>query len=318
MGGALLSDKGLDTVRFRWRMDNQAYEGFSKNRLMTRGGEGYSEGHRGERYVQTPLGRVGVYRDGLVYMEGRAAALEAADPENHDLLDPVRITLAEQVARDLALEVGAPLDDQPARLGRVDLASELRFSDDSEGSAFLHSLGSLDVPWCKSRVDGRKGDRIETVSFHGTRGKTIYLRAYDKGVEAGTDPPGNRIRVERQKRYRKDREIYASELNVFDLRRAFLGREFQSLVNLPSATVCDLRGSIEAILDRSCNWQQAERLVGFVVAGCSLLPHMGRSVQYDRYAELRSIGVFIDPAQIKRLEVPVGRYLQTLGAAWAA
>lgn len=318
MSGALLSDAGLDTIRFRWRLDNEAFQKFSENRLMTRGGEGYSEGARGERYVQTPLGRVGAYRDGLFYLEGRAAAIKEHDPANHDLLDPLRVDLAEQVAREIVSDVGVPLDGQPATLGRIDLASELRFGSSAEGSAFLHSLSSLDVPWCKSRTDGRKGEHIESVSFHGTRGRTIYLRAYDKGVESGTNPPGLRIRVERQKRYRKSAEPFVSDLDVSDLRRAYLGREFKALVDLPSATVCDLRGSLEAIYERAESWQQACRLAGFAVLGKHLEPEISRTSWYRLLGEFRSIGVFIDPAQVKRLEVPVGQYLQTLASAWAA
>lgn len=308
---ALLSAHGIDTVRFRWRETNEEF-----NRFIRRP-EGVIQGHRGEMYVQTGLGRVGAYPDGLFYMEGRAEAIRTMDRDNHDLGSVENLQITERVAREFMSENWAHVgQDESARLGRIDLASELRFLDGVDGSAFLHSLAGLDVPWCKSRVDGRKGSQIETVSFHGTRGKTIYLRAYDKGIEAKTDPAGIRIRVERQKRFRKTREPTPFDLNVVDLRKAFWGREFKNLADLPTATVCDLPDALGVLCERAETYAQLERLAGYLTVG-----HMvdyERTTRWRREAELRSLGIFVDPSQVERLEVPVGRYLQTLGAVWAA
>lgn len=311
---ALLSDSGVDTIRFRWREDNVTYLKFQRRP------EGTIEGHRGERYIQTPLGRIDAFPDGMCYMEGRAAAINARDRDEHALASIPEVYLAEQAAAAYMRENGCELGDSPARLGRIDLASELRFDDPQEGSAFLHSLASLDVPWCKSRVDGRKGANIETVSFHGTRGKTIYLRAYDKGVESGTQRAGVRIRMERQKRFRKEREPLATDLDFTDLRRAFWGREFSRLSNLRTASVVDLAGAMELLCERATNYAQLERLAGYLLIGN--YPWAADTIKRDsrerRDAELRALGVFVDPTQIERLEVPMGAYLQTLGSAWAA
>lgn len=312
---AILSDRGLDTVRFRWREDSSIYD------LFGRRAEGYQQGYHGEKFVQTQLGRLGVYPDGLVYLEGRAKALSVWNRDEHELLPPHHVLSAEQGAREWARENGAPISEAAATLGRIDLASELRFSSGVEGGAFLHSLAALDVPWCKSRVDGRKGDSIETVSFHGVRGKTIYLRAYDKGVESGTAAPGKRIRVERQKRFRKTREPMAADLNVVDLRKWYIGREFEKLSDLPSSTVVDIRGALSVLMEAEyLTGAEKLRLAGYSVLG-RYLEEAGEipSRSARRYrAELRSAGISLDPTQVGRLEVPVGRYLQTLGAAWAA
>lgn len=297
-------------MRFRWRADNTVYRRWQQRP------EGTIEGYRGERFTQTPFGRIGVYPDGMVYLEGRAAAIVAQDRTDHSLLPVHGVSAAERVARSLVQAAGAPIGDEVARLGRVDLAAELRFSDPRSGSAFLHSLGSLDVPWCKSRVDGRKGDSIETVSFHGTRGSTIYLRAYDKGVESGTAPPGVRIRVERQRRFRKEREPSPLDFQGSDIRRAYLGREFRLLTDLPSATVCDVPAALETLANSATSWQQFERLAGYLCAGFAI--EYPRSTGYNRSAELRALGIFVDPTQREPLEVPVGRYLQALASAWSA
>jgi len=311
MSGALLSDSGIDTVRFRWRESNEEYQEFSRRP------EGVVEGYRGERFVQTKLGRVGVYRDGLAYWEGRASAILADDPGDHNLLVPDDLHLAELAARDFVVASGVPLIAEP-RLGRVDLASELRFQSSAEGSAFLHSLAGLDVPFAKARVDGLKGSHIESVSFHGTSGKTIHLRAYDKGVESGSDPAGRRIRVERQKRFRKSVEPTSQDFVFSDLKRAFWGREFKKLTTLDTAVVANLPDSLLALYERADSWSQAARLGGFLVFGRLLEEEMSRAAVYRFRSELRSLGIFVNDAVVERLEVPVGKYLQTLGAAWAA
>jgi hypothetical protein len=257
-----------------------------------------------------------MYPDGLTYFEGRVSALTDASPDQHRLGQIHELPLAERVARQIAEDNYAFTGDQEGRLGRLDLASELRFSNRSAGRAFLHALSTMDVPWCKSRTDGRKGDGIETVSFHGTRGKTIYLRAYDKGVESSTAPSGERIRVERQRRFRKEREPIASGIKSAELHRMYIGREFRYLYDLPTAVVVDVPGALDELWQKAETHIQFERMAGFIVAGHVI--DYPQSIRYKRAAELRQLGISIDHTQSERLEVPVGRYLQTLAAAWAA
>lgn len=297
-------------MRFRWRESNDEYRTFQQRP------EGVVEGYRGERFVQTELGRLGVYPDGMIYYEGRAAAFLAGDPRDHSLAAVQDLTSAEQAALIIAEQNGMRFSEGSlARLGRIDLAAELRFDEPDEGSAFLHSLAALDVPWCKSRVDGRKGSHLETVSFHGTRGSTIYLRAYDKGIESGTHSPGKRIRVERQKRYRKTKEPRAVDLNVLDFQKAYVGREFARLAELPSATVCNVPDAADVLWERAETWSQFERLAGYITMGAYIA--YPEHIEYRRQAELRNLGIFVDPAQNERIDVPVGRYLETLATAWA-
>jgi hypothetical protein len=257
-----------------------------------------------------------MYPDGLAYFEGRVSALADGTPDQHRLGGIHELPLAERVARRIAEDNFVYTGDEDGRLGRLDLASELRFSHRGAGRAFLHALATMDVPWCKSRTDGRKGEGIETVSFHGTRGKTIYLRAYDKGVESGTAPPGQRIRVERQRRFRKEREPALAEMTSADLHRMYVGREFSHLVDLPTAVVCNVPEALDVLWQQAESWQQFERMAGYIVAGHVI--DYERTTRYDRASELRRLGIAIDHTQLERVEVPVGRYLQTLAAVWAA
>jgi hypothetical protein len=96
----------------------------------------------------------------------------------------------------------------------------------------------------------------------------------------------------------------------------FVGREFASLAELPSATVCNVPESLDVLWRSEASWSEFERLAGYIVAGRYI--DYPRSTRYNRAAELRAHGIFIDPMAEERLEVPVGRHLQTLAAAWAA
>jgi hypothetical protein len=108
-------------------------------------------------------------------------------------------------------------------------------------------------------------------------------------------------------------------LNVFDLRKWYLGREFEPLSDLPCATIADLRGALISIAQKSSlSPQQKMRLAGYAVLGRYIEDEIPRTTIYRLRSELRQAGIFVDPTQIERLEVPVGRYLQTLSSAWAA
>jgi|GEM_PF-6316760 len=309
-GGAVCSDAGVDTVRFRFRGVDGAYDRIVRHSL------GAHEGPRGERWRHGTTGRVGVYPDGLAYVEGRAAALVEGSRDCHDLLTVGDLPLAEQAARAQMLEVVGTSGGEHAALGRVDLAAELRFSRGDEGQAFLHALRALDVPHGKVGMDGGKAGAIETVYVRGITGRSVHMRAYDKGLEAGTDGPGRRIRVERQIRPRKSREQTVAMFQASNTRAAFLGR-LAAFQDVPSVCVADAAGAIDRLAELhdqgAISGSQLHRLTGYVV-------HRGRGLsrtrRYAHAQELRAVGVAFDPVALERSVVPVGRYLRALAAAW--
>jgi len=75
---------------------------------------------------------------------------------------------------------------------------------------FLHALSLADVPWAKVGTEGKKRECIQTVNFRSVRGRTILMRAYDKGIESGVASPGELIRFERQRRYHERDELSVS------------------------------------------------------------------------------------------------------------
>ena len=186
---------GIDTVRYRYRADPHAYTKFAHAGAS-------SEGPRGELHRQADGARIGAHRDGMLYAEGRLAAI-LNGPDDHSLLPMAAL---EHGAHAAAQRFGFDVDPVDARLGRLDIAAELRFDDGDDGLAFLHALSLADVPWAKVGTEGKKREHIQTVNFRSVRGRQILMRAYDKGVEADIAPAGQLIRFERQRRYRKPAE----------------------------------------------------------------------------------------------------------------
>lgn len=160
----------------------------------------------------------------LIYFEGRLGAVAADCATDHKLASPAHLPKAAGEAsqafeRVTGLAKGA-LQDAEQSVRRLDLAAELRFECRSDGLAFLRALSCLSVPRRKTQV-WKRGGRVETVSFHYLAGG-LLLRVYDKGVElkargcADAEPPGHRIRLERQHRWQRKKQKAPEQIATAD------------------------------------------------------------------------------------------------------
>lgn len=299
---------GVDTVKFRFRGDVASHERFARSAP-------HREGPRGEVYRQTDGIRLGAYRDGTLYAEGRLAALVNGSGD-HSLLPIAALGDGAAAARE---RFGFAVDASVVAVGRLDVAAELRFEDGRDGLAFLHALSRADVPWAKVGTEGKKRDRIQTVNFRSVRGRTILMRAYDKGVESDLASPGELIRFERQRRYRKRSELRVEDAADFDIARLFIGRELESLSRVTAEVVCDVWGAVDR-LNELVRWgsikaSRADALAGFLVRRGE--GHK-QSTWYSRWAALRELGILIDPLARERSSVLVGRHLREMVEALAA
>jgi len=294
--------RGIDTVRYRFRGD-----AYGKQRFALSGP--YQEGARGELYRQDEGIRLGAARDGMLYVEGRLAAI-LNGPEDHSLQPVGAIG---EGATAASCQFGFDVDPRHASLGRLDVATEQRFQDGDAGLAFLHALSLADVPWAKVGTEGKKRERIETVVFRSVRGRTVLLRAYDKGVESGTAQPGEVIRLERQRRYRKSVEPSVQQSVSYELEKVFVGRELQSLVDVSAEVVCDVWGAVDRLNEYArggvITAGKADALAGFLARGGEA--HKP-STWYGRWAEIRKLGIIVDPLARERTTVPVGSYLRAM------
>lgn len=200
---------GVDTISWGWS-DPEAVDRLLRLEGMVPKGD-----HQPLRVVPAPGGAVRLSRrlDGLgqvgafpgasmLFVEGRARALERRDEADHGLGRPAKLADVQgQVIDQLAEMLGAAPEARPA-LRRVDLTGELMFRRGEDGRELLWLVDQLHSPTHKTApVRERGGPGIETAYWRTPRRSIPVLRVYDKGVESGTARPGERVRIERQIRY---------------------------------------------------------------------------------------------------------------------
>lgn len=173
------------TLRALDRLSALPFQGSDDRRLLQRG--------RGDaRLIYFPS-------YGMVRFEGRCAAIQRDDADNHELADPVALLDVKRAAQEIVGDLCGELVDQ-AEAARLDIAADLTCSA-ADGLALLRVLRHARPPRAKWMVYENPGDRMpETVAFVTQKRGAILLRAYDKGLESSTAPRGERIRIERQVR----------------------------------------------------------------------------------------------------------------------
>lgn len=150
------------------------------------------------------LGTVGAYPGAsMLFVEGRARALELADEKNHGLAAPGALRFVQdQVTEGLGKLLGRRLA-APGGLRRADLTGELEWDRPEDGREFLQLLSGMHSPRHKVETVMELGaGGMETVTWKTPKRFATVMRAYDKGVESGSAPAGERIRLERQLRFK--------------------------------------------------------------------------------------------------------------------
>lgn len=301
-------EPGLDTARLRFRAEPGLAEAL-RHRLPA----DWCLQARGELRRTKDGVTVGAFPDGLAYVEGRVHAL-VGEPENVALAEPRVLVEAADLWRD-SLGVEAV-----AEVGRADVTGELLFDEARDGLDFLAALRHVDLPWLKIGTEGWKRGELETVYGRSSRGRSVQFRAYDAGVHHGTHAPGERIRLERQRRFRKERARAVADFVAEPLASWFVGRELRKLVDDGGdVLVCNERGAHRELRKRvmagELSPQTGERLAGFLVlhgAGLS------RATRFRRASELRQLGLAVDRTASSSSVVPVGQYVGRVVESFAA
>jgi hypothetical protein len=150
------------------------------------------------------LGTVGAYPEAsLLFVEGRARALELADESNHGLASPASLRSVQDRVTDGLGELLGGAVRAPSALRRTDLTGELNWDRAEDGREFLQLLAGMHSPRHKIETVMELGAAgMETVTWKTPKRFATVMRAYDKGVESGSAPPGEQIRLERQIRYK--------------------------------------------------------------------------------------------------------------------
>lgn len=330
---------GVDTVSFAWRPVGDEL-------LWRRLGGGAEDGHICGLWQVRPAGVVGgwmlkkkigaaswfFYPDSrLIYCEGRLAAILAGDPRDRSLapffaLHFAALNLSEAFAPVIAHDPEEGIGGDPARVRRLDLAAELRWSDPADGIATLRALGDLSLPRVKV-CEWRHEGRTETIAYYtATKKKRLLHRIYDKGVESGSDQAGVLLRFERQHRFTKDAQEPVAQLALVGDPEALWLDGFEDWAKaaerlMIGGTDAAQRHLVEKVERGELQREKAERLVGSLAIARMRgegwwrdlgKPHLGNR----RRRELADHEVALAPSAKPEREVPLGDAIQALRAAW--
>lgn len=263
----------------------------------------------------------------LIYAEGHPA--EGQLCRAGDLDDGLSALVRSLRDHGIELPAGRSCDRQGtvkraglAGLRRLDLTVDLDVGRGVDGLALLAGMGSIEVPRLKSETLRERGGRaVETITWKGSRG--IVARMYDKGIESGTQPRGEYLRLEAQLRYQAGGRLDPTGLNAHHVRARFIER-FAPLwqatkgVNVVGALAAPQKIT-ELVRNGDITGSQGDRLLGFIIryAAGHELGYDERTV-YRRRAELRKLGLVAADGVLEEIEVDLASVLDACmdSATW--
>ncbi len=256
---------------------------------------------------------------GLVAVEGRMSAMLHRDESDHELAPARRLEEAETAAEEV---LGHVLDYRPCgqtivQGRRYDLAAEHTFEDGADGLAFLRTIGGM-CP-ARMRLTHERGadGQVQTVYVRTARAGVVQQRFYDKGVESGSHPPGERIRAESQVRPVKSKRMSPGAIGRSDLRSQFIRRMEPYVKQSADIIAAGPEAAVEQLAGRAAREEitmaRAERMTGSLI----FLERYGRSIYgtqqgQRRLRDLRDAGIALEHELPPDRVVPVGQLLREM------
>ncbi len=229
------------------------------------------------------------------------------------------------------------LADYAAVVRRLDYAAEVHFADGGDGLASLGEFAEVAASTRKGECWSAHG-RVETVYLR--RGEQRLFRIYDSGTKRrvegrGDDPPGVRLRFERQRRWKSGRRPRPETLQRQDPAKLW-GEDLAKVLPLGSQaiTVSTPEGLARELARRAeageMTAETAERLAGFVAItsqrGSDWWHQLGRAqVGYRRVRALRELGLVrarstprAAAPRAAAKPLPLRAVMQAVAGAWVA
>ena len=245
---------------------------------------------------------------GIVKGEGRLSALLDGDARSYRLAERGELVDAEEAMRaELRELVGRVPDGGRAEVSRYDLSVDRAYARD-DGIAAIRAMKSLCPLGYVSRVYGMPDGTVNSVAYCTERRGVVAFRAYDKGVESGSDPRGERVRFEAQNKRRSGQRRSPEVVARGDLQADFartiapvLQAATEVKVMSPSTAVEQLG---QMVARDELTPARAERIAGSI----AFLHTFGRGFYDQRQSQrrlkaLRDVGIAVDD------EMPAGALL---------
>jgi hypothetical protein len=212
-------------------------------------------------------------------------------------------------------------------LRRCDATVDLDTGSRSRGLAILAGVAAVATTTPRSQAEVRFATdgtgAVETVYLRGYSGIKILGRWYDKGLESGVAPRGERVRAEDQRRYPRGHRRGVHELEASYVRSKFQQRFYPLWQATKGVTVAGplvLADRLADLVDEGeISSRKAELLAGYLV----LQPRgvcQKRSTTYNRRKELRELGLVVADGVLEEVEVDLHEVLEEAleSPAWGA
>jgi hypothetical protein len=164
------------------------------------------------------------------------------------------------------------------------------------------------------------GRSIETVTWEGVKGKVA--RAYDKGVEAATHAPGERIRLEDQRRLPRGARVGAEQFSP-GFARSMFQRRFDPLQKATKGvTVTTAAGAVrkvaEAVDAGEITPASGLKVIGYLLADREGV-HLGsRMTRYRHRKCANELGLVLADGVLDEVEVPLHDLVdEVMEAEWS-
>ncbi len=154
---------------------------------------------------------------------------------------------------------------------------------------------------------------VETVYVRGFSGVKILGRWYDKGMESGCAPRGERVRAEDQRRYPKGHRRGIHELEAHYVKSKFQQRFYPLWQATKGVTVAGpmivAEKLAELVQEQELTARQAEQLCGYLLMS-KLGVKQKRSTTYNRRKSLRDLGLVVTETCLQEVEVDLHAVLE--------
>jgi hypothetical protein len=252
--------------------------------------------------------------------EGLVAALEACG---------VPVPASQWAASPEQEDVLPGFEGQPGfgGLRRCDATVDLDPGSRGRGLAILAGVAAVATTAPRSQAEVRFAKdgtgAVETVYVRGYSGVKILGRWYDKGLESGSDPRGERVRAEDQRRYPKGHRRGVHELEVAYVKGKFQQRFYPLWQATKGVTVAGplvLADRLVELVDQGeVSARQAEQLAGYVVLQKRGV-RASRATTYRRRSRLRELGLVVADGCLEEVEVDLHEVLDEAleSPAWGA
>jgi len=209
---------------------------------------------------------------------------------------------------------------------RLDSTVDLAFADPAEGLAALAGVAALPLPRVKTKVIREVGGRrVETVYFHGSAGRTVLGRWYDKGIESGGARRGMHVRPEDQRRFAKDARLTVDAIAQGTYVRDAFVKRFEPLWK--AAKGVKVAGAIE-LAQRLAELQdeglitpgEAKAMAGHLLLETACAQRQSQSQRNRDRRRCRDHGLVLADGVLDEVDVDLGEVMEQAmdSEAWGA